>query len=756
MRKAALLYGVYVGLVFAPFLLLGKVFVPGDFLSFIYPWRAYMEGFPHNIELFDVAVFFLPQDVFLNESLKSGVLPLWNPHIFSGHPSVASGQSGFFYPPRLFFHYFFSVGVAKTLLQLGHLFGMGLGMYWFLRLKSLDSAPAALGGLVWMGNSYVSSWLEFEHVEIAGFYLPLMLGCFEKAVAGARRWWLGLAPLGALCLHSGHLQISLYVGLIFLVYALFRLSTLRQWKPLFYFVGVGVLTVAMAAPTIVPFLQFLGESQRTVLDMRANSADLGSILLTLLNPDLLGNPTRGFMLNRCQSNLIYPEFACFAGIVPLILALCARGREALLLKGVCAGCLIVAASVFPVALPFLDRFIPGRILLVWVFCVAYLAALGAQQLKDSQETRRWARRLGGLFGFLWVVILGVVLYLLRHPELVLEWWTQNPQLVKLPPGGVSEGEFLQAFRANYAWNPQLLLTLAGPIALFWKPQKIRVLIGITLLELALFTSGFNTAVAPEELLRSTPEISAMLESPGRVVPINCANYNTLTPYGLSLVNGYESLVSQRYALMLSQAEPDRDLPMRSLSFKQLDSPIVDALGVTYAVFPPHMSSEAEGWELVFEGQGGKVYKNQQAMPRWYLLGKVAPLHNLAQLQTFIPSSEAFVAEAPPANLQPGPGAIEKIGETANSLELMVETQTTQLLVVTDAFHPGWQVRVNDQPREIFSVNLGSRGIYLTPGVHRVEFQFYPNSLRWSVWACLAAMLVSLGLLVTDLWRSYRS
>jgi len=72
MRRAALLYGLLAGIVFAPFLLTGQVFVPGDFLSFIYPWRAYQSGFPHNVELFDVAVFFFPQDIFLNESLKNG------------------------------------------------------------------------------------------------------------------------------------------------------------------------------------------------------------------------------------------------------------------------------------------------------------------------------------------------------------------------------------------------------------------------------------------------------------------------------------------------------------------------------------------------------------------------------------------------------------------------------------------------------------------------------------------------------------
>jgi membrane protein YfhO len=752
-RKAAILYGLFVGLVFAPFFLLGEVFVPGDFLSFIYPWKPYSEGFPHNIELFDVTVFFYPQDVFLNQSLKAGILPLWNPHIFNGHPSVGSGQSGFFYPPRLLVHTFLSTAVAKTLLQLTHLFGMGMAMFWFFRVKGFGLSASLLGGLVWMGNANVASWMEFEHVPIAGMYLALLLVAFEKAVNGNSRWWLALAPLGALCLHSGHLQISLYMGGIFLGYVMVRLISLRSWDPCLRFLGVGLLTIGLSAPTVVPFFELLSSSQRVSLNPQDNAATLGSLILSLFNPDIWGNPTTGFLLNRCKTNLVYPEFACFAGIVPLVMAVTARGKEARVLQVVAIASLILASSLLPFTLPFMEGFIPGRILLVLVFCLAYLATIGAEQVQTSVVNQIWCRRLGGVVGVFWLAVLGCVLYFLQRPETLLEWWHSNPQQVKLPPTGVSDADFLQAFWANYSWNPQLLVTLIGPALLFFRPTKVQALIGVTLIELILFSSSFNTSVPRDSLFPSTPEIQAMQDTDRRVVSINSANYNTLTPYGLSLVNGYESLVDRRYGMAVSQTEPGQPLPMRSLSFHRLDLPMVDALSVEYALLPPFMETTAAGWEMVLEAEGGKVYRNLEARPRWYLLGKVAPLHNLTQLQSFDPSMEAFVSDAPPASLQPSPGSVELVRETPNTLELIVETETTQLLVVTDAYNPGWKCWVNGQKVNIFPTNMASRGVYLNAGVHRVEFRFLPDSLFWGIRAVILCLLITLGLFLFSFRKS---
>ena len=49
----------------------------------------------------DLAPFLYPNYRFAAESIRQGVIPLWNPHLYSGSPFAADIQSGLFYPINL-------------------------------------------------------------------------------------------------------------------------------------------------------------------------------------------------------------------------------------------------------------------------------------------------------------------------------------------------------------------------------------------------------------------------------------------------------------------------------------------------------------------------------------------------------------------------------------------------------------------------------------------------------------------------------
>lgn len=735
MRNAAILYGCFVVLVFAPFLLRGEVFVPGDTLSASCPWSGQVEGRPHNIELSGAAVNDYPRDWFFNQSLKEGVFPLWNRHLFSGHPTVGGGQSGYLYPPRVLLHRVCSTGVAKTLLQLGHLLILGLAMFWFFRTRGLGLQASALGGLVWMGNSFAASWLEFEGVVTAAMYLPLLLACFECTLSRSGRWWLAVAPLGALCVLSGDFQASSLTLLVFIAYVSVRSAALKTAKPCLFGVGAGALALLLSAPEWLSLLHLWSESPVVPTLAGKHSTGLDSAVLFLINPDLLGNSTTGFLFEAQSS---YPDFAVFAGFVPLILSLTARGREASLLRVVAIASLLLACY-----LPAESQtvfFSPGKCFLMVAFSLSCLTAIGCQQLVEKESNLVWCRRLAGLSALFWLGLWGALTYLSWRPDALFEWWQGSAAMLRWPEAGSSEQEVVAAFKRNYVRNPQIIATAVAAALLYLKPRNVKLLTGITLVELVLFASGFITTSSPAQLYPTTPELQE-LASEGRVVAIDSARGNSLTVYGLSLVNGYQTLVSARYRKALAQVEPAAVLPPHTLAFRRLDRPILDALGVRYALLPPDRKTTAAGWSLIFEGPGGKVYRNEEAQPRFFLVGKAVPLHNLTPIQNFDPALEAFVEGQPPSNLQKGPGRVGKEKETANTLELLVETETHQLLVVSDAYHPDWKVWVNGERGEIVVANLASRGVYLAPGVHRVRFEFQPTSVIWGGRAALVGVLV---------------
>ncbi len=85
--------------------------------------------------------------------------------------------------------------------------------------------------------------------------------------------------------------------------------------------------------------------------------------------------------------------------------------------------------------------------------------------------------------------------------------------------------------------------------------------------------------------------------------------------------------------------------------------------------------------------------------------------------------------------------------------MVVEAHPGQpaLLVLTDAWHPGWRATVDGQPVDVLRVNLGLRGVALPPGPHQVAFEFIPPGLVTGSLASLATAVVIVGLSVWE-WR----
>jgi hypothetical protein len=756
-------------LLFAPFWLQGRVFVPGDFTNFVYPWRAVSPPVVHNLDLFDTAVFFYPQDVFLNESLKAGDLPLWNPRIFCGHPMVASGQSALLYPPRLLAHWVLAPAVAKTLLLMLHTAGMGLAMYGWLKSRGLSDRGAGMGGLCWMLNAFTSSWMELDLIAYMGVYLPLMLWAID------RRHWPALAILGALTLHAGHLQMAFYVGLVVIFYAAWVIASTRAWRLVPAFLASGVAVLMMAAPTVLPFLELLKQSQRATFSFEALqrfSTSLGGMLLSLLNPDFLGNPSRGFAFNRAPANFPFYEYAAYIGLIPLafaVLAVVRAGQTVWEQREIRAwGGLAVLSLLFATAtpvyhlalllLPVLNRALPGRFVLIFVFAGCVLAAHGFEIWCADQGARR-----GLAFALLPVSALtalaqvGFAVWLRGGGRAWLEAH-RDGQAVKVPAydaGPAYLDAVLEGLRLNYLWNPQLAMTvLAGLLAVYLVPRpKASLLAGFVALDLILFAQHFNTTMAPTALLPTTPSIRFLQEQPGlfRVEKESAAFYNLLYPYGLSLVTGYESLFPKRYSETMRKAQPQGNITMRSVAFTQFDSPILSAMNLAYLLQAPLDLKPPQGWTKVFD-EDARVFSNPRVLPRVFVRGTIKPFRTFEQALAYLGSPEFDPAlEAVTEQLLPGPVSPEANRATAevslyepDRVAVQADLPAPGVLILADTFYPGWTCRDrNGQDLPIFPVNGTSRGVYLGQGRHELLFEFKPPRFVLGMRLCALGLVLSL-------------
>jgi uncharacterized membrane protein YfhO len=77
-----------------------------------------------------------------------------------------------------------------------------------------------------------------------------------------------------------------------------------------------------------------------------------------------------------------------------------------------------------------------------------------------------------------------------------------------------------------------------------------------------------------------------------------------------------------------------------------------------------------------------------------------------------------------------------------------------MLVVSDAWDPGWKATVDGKDVDVQRVNYVMRGVRVGPGAHRVEFRYRPWSFTVGWIVSLVALLVLIGALV--LWSRRRT
>jgi uncharacterized membrane protein YfhO len=75
---------------------------------------------------------------------------------------------------------------------------------------------------------------------------------------------------------------------------------------------------------------------------------------------------------------------------------------------------------------------------------------------------------------------------------------------------------------------------------------------------------------------------------------------------------------------------------------------------------------------------------------------------------------------------------------SNRISVTTRAGRNALLVLGEKYFRGWRATVDGKPVEIHPVNHILRGVYLTPGEHRVEFNFDPLPFKVGKWITLAS------------------
>ncbi len=261
----------------------------------------------------DLAALLYPTYHFAAQSIKSGVIPFWNPYLYSGAPFAADIQSGLFYPVNLIYFVLApEITYAGVMLLVAfHFWLAGVGMYLFLRyLTPGDSIiPPLFGALAFMFSGYFI--IHFGNLNLIAqvAWLPFVFLFYHRSLSEGRPGLAGWAGVFlVIAASAGHVQplliilVSLAGDLLYhlaLATAKWwrarspRLSVakhlLRVWyKPLASFVITLLVGLGLSALILIPAYEMTGYTLRADYDYAQASA------YSLAPAQLVGTLVPGF------------------------------------------------------------------------------------------------------------------------------------------------------------------------------------------------------------------------------------------------------------------------------------------------------------------------------------------------------------------------------------------------------------------------------------------------------------------------------
>jgi len=751
----------------------GRALYPFDVLLVMTPWKFHAARFPefhqaYNTMLDPVQQYY-PWRHFAVETLRQGVLPLWNPYAFAGTPFVANLQSAIFYPPNLLF-LVMPLWRAFTWGAVLHLFLAGAFTCGLLRALGLRRLPALIGAVAFMFNGFLVAWLEYPAFGLwVMIWLPLVLLLYEQALR-SRSWSWAVATglVIGVQFTGGQLQFSAYLGLFWLGYAALRwlwppAGERRTAWPAVVVVSAGLLGLALAAVQLLPTLELAPHSHRPQMpaaSIRGFALPFSHLILYLV-PNFFGNPVDynywgHVAAGRAGEPGLFWETSGYVGASTLVLAFLGAGlwrrplpRAFLVLAAIC---LLLALGtplylvLYYVAPGFKQLGGVARTLYPAAFALACLAAFGADSLMD--ETRRdlrWFWRIAPAACAAAVV-------------LALAWfWPQVRELSQVR--GFGRVPF-PAYLARWTAIAAALVAATFVLIALRRRLSARAFGAAALLvcsaDLFLFGFRFNPATDPKMAYFETPAIRYLQQhlGDGRMLSVGRSAMdwmppNTPTVYRLRDIQGSDSLWWGPMRNLLQAAQPGAPRP----DWDRLDSPVFDLLAVRYLLATEEI--EAEHWRLAatFPGEPTRIYANTDALPRaWVLYCSPAVLPSGGTL-TLLPRRCADTApailfeRAVRTWLTDSPGPLDFVEATPNRSRATVgvPADMAAILVTSDAAYPGWRATVDGKPAaRPLVVNYLFRAVAVGAGRHVVEWRYDPTSFRFGLFISLAALALVAG------------
>ncbi len=188
--------------------------------------------------------------------------------------------------------------------------------------------------------------------------------------------------------------------------------------------------------------------------------------------------------------------------------------------------------------------------------------------------------------------------------------------------------------------------------------------------------------------------------------------------------------------------------------KLLLSPVFDLVGVRYVVLGPEAPSPRPGLTLIHSDVDARVYRNDAAFPRAFLVSQARCTDDASALRDIWSGRMQFREEVLLADCtapfrpvsERGTGRVVIDAYGAAEVRLTAATSDGAYLVLTDTWYPGWRANVDGADSRVWRANHAFRAVWVPPGTHAIVFHYEPRSFMIGLTMTALALCVAISML----------
>jgi hypothetical protein len=732
----------------------------------------------------DAFQFFLPLKQYIIDRLSHGELPQWFPYEGLGRPLISLTVMGVFHPFTLLY-WLLPVQDAYRLATLLCCLIGAAGTFLLARSLGISRTGAAIGAIGFSCSGYVASLTENVLYLYSICSVPLFLYVLDTACGTGRLAWLGSSVLvWAGIILNGDIQTAYYLGFVAFLWMIMRTSGRRR-AGVVRLTSIVILTLVVAAIQLGPAWVGYQHSDRTdPSSFHAEAIHWSTHPLRLVTMAMspIGDASRGDQIaealfhthdrSRGPSGL-WAE-SLYLGPVLMGLALLACWRRRDMHVFVVLGALSVVLAMGPHGglyevcyewMPLWSSFrYPERLMGFATLALAMLAASGIDVIPHHRgNTIVWCA--GG------VVIAGLGGWLATDTgaRMVSDLW--------LVPADLAQ-HIAHSMARSAWWTAAQMLAMGALLAWVTKRPSERAWAGAALvLLLTLDLARANLPVvqtSSSEAWTFTPGLASALASDAKVtgpghfrilsIKDGIANVSDAVEKGLTSRERIAAL--RRHGLYL---EHNAVFGIESIQHYLAGlNPRVDEIGrngsarvaarynVAYFIGrPARFQTEAFSRSVIATVPAydlALVRNPVTVSPRAYLSRQPEsfpapmPMLPLLEREEFLNGAVDGI-ETSGLSLPPSPAdAYATIVEyRPETVRVDVETPQAAVLILADAYEPGWTARIEGgELLQILRANGLMRAVIVPAGRSQILFHYETPWLRIGAWCS------GLGLLVTML------